>query len=267
MIFTDGQIKDMQELFRQSRGKKMDSNAIIDMIYIANSVPPFKDNIKFKFNDTLNEPGFVDIFHDGRLYIGMGGINEISSEMVRDNDDLCKDPILAYNYWIAFFVNHELYHLHQYMEAFGITSYEDPRVSNVYQNIFKQLRRQDPVINDKYERLGLSFSHERNANMEAAETMYAILGDTDAEELARINHLAYIASGYRKNKHLTVVSPVFSTYRMIDIANETSMPDLSFRDRFYHGLDITEKEYNFIFNDKRSLDRRDYPAITKRLSK
>ena len=263
MLYKESQIKDIRTLFSQYKGKKMDSNAVIDLAFIANDMPEFNYNVKFKLNDTMHYPGYLDINNDGQLYIGMSGIREEALKLVRTNPNLCDNGIQAYNYWVTFFVLHELDHLHQYMEAYGITSYEDPRVAHVYRNIYDVLKQNDPEIEEKYDRMPLSFAQERTANIYTAENMYQIVGDSELEKLSRVNHLCYIVSGYRQNKHMKVISPVYATYRMLGIEDETSLSDLDFSTRFKNGLDISKEEYHSIFDDSKPLVDRDYHSIVK----
>jgi len=259
MLYPESQVKEIQTLLSSYENKKMDSNAIIDLAFIANDMPEFNKNIKFKLNDNMYYPNHLNINNDGQLFIGMSGVREFA--LKRLITDLCNNGIKVYNYWVTFYVLHELENLHQYMEAYGITSYEDPRVAHIYRNIYDQLRLNDSKAREIFQ----LFAHERSANIYTSENMYNIVGDSELEHLARLNHLKHLVSGYHQNKHLKVIGPVYATYHMLGIEDETSFSDINLGNRFRNGLDITDSEYHLIFDNQDQPEDKDYESIVKTL--
>ncbi len=266
MKYKEGTIKEFKTLFNSYNSKRMSENAIMDMIDIANGETQFQNNLLLAFDDDLEFPGIVDIASKGEVYIGLPELTKISSEMTNSNKKLWSDKIRGYNYWIMYFVLHELEHLHQYMEAYGIKSYEDPKVRNIYRRIFDRLNNDDDLVYYNYDKYGLDFNHERNANINTAETMYKIVRDSDGEVLARVNHLCYIDSGYKKDKKY-ILCPLERTYRWIGIASKVSGYNLDFKTRFYHGLPISKEEYDYIHQDNGYLKDRDYQKIMKYINR
>ena len=262
MKYKEGTIKEFKTLFKSYSNRKMNESAVMDIMDIVNYEKQFQDNIMLLFDDDLGYPGIVDIAGNGEVYIGMPELKGISSEMFSSNKRLWNDKIRGYNYWIMYFVLHELEHLHQYMEAYGIKSYEDPRVRNIYRKIFDRLNQDDDLVYANYDKYGLEFNHERNANINTAETMYKVVRDSDGEVLARVNHLCYIDTGYKPNKKY-IICPLERTYRWMGISDEISGFGLDFKTRFYNGLPITKEEYDFIHQESGYLKDRDYQKIMK----